>query len=248
MPGFDPPYLEPILGIVFDLDGTLVTTRHDFPKMRRVVIEEAERYGVPRGHLSPAETVMATMSRARDALMALRVPESQFLRFEADATRRIDAVELEALPTVAPRPGAAALLKELVERDYRLGLLTRSSDQFCRLALRQAELGDYFPFLRTRSSPGPSKPSPESLLTLLKEMEVPPHRALVVGDHPMDAETALGARVRFYGILPEPPIPPSAPTTERLRTAGATAVARNLAELARQLGLPPLPGVPLPVS
>ncbi len=29
-----PRYVEPLLGLVFDLDGTLVLSRHDFGRMR----------------------------------------------------------------------------------------------------------------------------------------------------------------------------------------------------------------------
>ena len=241
MPGLDPSYLEPILGVVFDLDGTLILSDHDFRKMRAAVVVAAEQHGVPRGTLAPGESVHATMETARNAFSMLRLPESDLLKFEADANRMIDAIELRALPTVRARPGAEALLAELTRRSYRLGLLTRSSEEFCRAALRATNLAGYFPTLRTRSSTGPSKPSPEALHLLLAEMEVPAHRALLVGDHLLDAQTASGAGVRFYGVLAEPPVPPWAPTLERLQAAGAKAVARDLAELARQLGLPPLP-------
>jgi phosphoglycolate phosphatase len=182
--------------------------------------------------------VHETLERAREAFQTLRFPQGTIYKFEADANHRIDAVEHEALATVVVRPGAGPLLKELEDRGYRLGVLTRSSEQFCRGALATAGLTDFFPFLRTRSAPGPAKPSPEALLILLREMGVPPHRAVVVGDHPMDGETARAAGVRFYALLAEPPVPVGSPTLERLRAAGASAVAQNLGQLARQLGLP----------
>jgi len=240
--GLDPPYVEPILGIVFDLDGTLVLSRHDFPRMRAAVVMAAEHHGLPKGTMRPGDSVAATMAAARDALAALQAPEGAVLKFEAEANRLIDAVEMEALPSVVARPGAPALLAELQRRSYRLAVLTRSSEAFARAALHQAALDPYFPYLRSRSAPGPSKPSPEALEILLKEMGVPPARALLVGDHPHDAETAVGARVRFYAVLAEPPAPPDAPSLDRFRRAGASAVAPDLFELARQLGLPMLPG------
>ncbi len=242
MAGLDPPYLEPILGIVFDLDGTIILSRHDFPKMRAAVVAAAEENGLAPGSLAPGPTVAATMDEAAQRLRALRLPDATLYRFEAEAHRRIDEIELEALPSVGARPGAAQLLGELTRRQYRLGLLTRASDRFCREALAKTGLAPYFPFLRTRSARGPAKPNSDALLLLLKEMEVPVDRAILVGDHPMDGETAVGARVRFYGILAEPPAPPEAPTLDRLRASGAHAVARDLGDLARQLGLPPLAG------
>ncbi len=240
MAGVDPPYVEPIQAIVFDLDGTLITSRHDFPKMRRAIVQMAELHGVPPGVLHPGETVPATMEAARSALTARSVSEGTLYRFEADVNRRIDEIEMEALPSVAARPGAVALLTALSARSYRLGLLTRSCEEFTRRALVAAGLDPFFAFLRSRSAPGPSKPSPEALEILLQEMGIPPHEAILVGDHPMDGQTARGARVRFYGVLEDPGAQPIERNLERLKAAGAVAVAQDLPELARQLGLPKL--------
>src|SRR4029077_12749104 len=183
MPGLDPPFVEPLLGVVFDLDGTLINSHHDFLKMRRSVIALAEHYGVPANTLSPDETIPALMDKARTTLLEAHATEGTLLKFDAEANRRIDELELDALPGVSPRRGAAALLTLLTARGYRLGLLTRSSEQFSRTALEKTGLSGFFPFLRTRSSPGPVKPSPEALLILLREMGVPIDRSLLVGDH-----------------------------------------------------------------
>jgi HAD superfamily hydrolase (TIGR01549 family) len=239
MPSSDaaPRYLEPLLGVVFDLDGTLVLSQHDFGRMRREVIRLAERAGVIPGHLTPTEPIHTIMEKARAELLASSPSEGVALRMEAEAHKLIDAIELEALPRTVARSGADPLLRALTDRGFRLGVLTRSADQFCRAALQKTGLGDYFPYLRSRSSPGPAKPSPESLLLLLNEMGVPPDRALYVGDHQIDAECATRARVRFYGILPDKADGPGAITTDRFLAIGAAAVARDLPDLGRHLGL-----------
>ncbi len=232
-----PRYVEPLLGIVFDLDGTLVLSDHDFARMRREVVRLAERYGVVRGRLRAAQPVHAIMEAAVSELEAQRVPEGTIDRLEAEAHRAIDAIELEALPRTVARPGAEPLLRELTARGYRLAILTRSAEGFCRAALERTGLSTFFPYLRSRSAPGPAKPSPEALHLLLKEMEVPSDRALYVGDHPIDAECATRAGVRFYAVLPESPNGADPVTAERFRTLGAAAVARDLPELARHLGV-----------
>jgi phosphoglycolate phosphatase-like HAD superfamily hydrolase len=140
------------------------------------------------------------------------------------------------LPRTVPRAGAAPLLKSLSARGFRLGLLTRSSETFARQALLRTGLDSYFAYLRSRSAPGPAKPSPEALLLLLKEMEVPLDRALFVGDHLIDAECATRARVRFYAVLPDPSEPTAPTMTEdRFLAAGASAIAKDLPELLRHL-------------
>jgi HAD superfamily hydrolase (TIGR01549 family) len=237
-----PRYLEPLLGIVFDLDGTLVDSSHDFWRMRKEAIAVAQRYGVRPGVLSVDQTIARIMDTASQELQAARVPEGTVFRMEHEVHALIDAIEMEALPRTVPRPGATELLRDLTGRGFRLAILTRSSEEFCRGALTKTSLAEFFPYLRSRSSPGPSKPSPEALLLLLEEMEVPKERALFVGDHAIDAECSTRAQVRFYGVLPDK-VDETSMTIDRFRALGAAAVAKDLPDLARHLGVFQAPGI-----
>ena len=236
--GSQPKFLEPLLGIVFDLDGTLVLSHHDFGRMRSEVIHIAEHYGVPPGHLSVQEPIHRIVESAREELRNSGAPDGLYYRFEAEYQKKIDAIELEALPRTIARPGAKELLKILSLKGFRIGLLTRSSEVFARQALVRTELAPYFEYLRSRSTAGPAKPSPEALLLLLKEMGVPIDRALFVGDHLLDAECARAAHVRFYALMPDPSEAAnthSTMTEDRFLAAGAAAIANDLPELAHQL-------------
>ncbi len=236
----EPKFLEPLLGVAFDLDGTLVLSHHDFGRIRREVIRVAERHGVPPGRLSVQEPVHRTVEAARETMRAANLPDGELFRFEAEYQKAIDAIELEALPRTTVRPGAEELLRGLGRRGFRLGILTRSSERFARAALTQTGLAPFFSYLRSRSSAGPAKPSPEALLALLHEMGVPIERALYVGDHFLDAECAVAARVLFYGVLPDPSESADlADAADRFRAVGASAVARDLPELSRYLAAAP---------
>lgn len=227
-----------MLGVVFDLDGTLILTPHQFDKMRKEVIRLAEEHGVTPGHLSVTQTIPALMELASSEIEQASPTEGGRLRFEAAVNHRLDELELEGLDRTEARPGAPELLQALTDRGYRLGLLTRSCRAFTQGALRKTGLAHYLKSQRTRSSPGPVKPDPEALLAVLRELEVPPNRAVYVGDHRMDADCARGARVRFYAVLP---VQAGELGTDvaRFRAANATAVARDLAEVGRQLGVSP---------
>lgn len=238
----EPRFLEPLLGIVFDLDGTLVISRHDFYQMRREVIRLSERYGVNPQHLSTEMPMHRILELSREEIRTSGAADTLLLRYEAEFHKRVDEIEMQALDRTIQRPGAQELMKGLAGRDFRIGLLTRSSEAFARAALVRTGLADYFPFLRSRSSPGPAKPSPEALWHLLKEMKVPPGRALYVGDHLIDAECATSARVRFYAVLPDPSETTAGTmTVDRFLAAGAEAVAKDLFELGRhlQVAVPP---------
>jgi HAD superfamily hydrolase (TIGR01549 family) len=234
----DPKFLEPLLGIGFDLDGTLVLSRHDFGRMRSSAIHIAEQYGVPPGHLSVNDPIHRILERAREEIHNSGASDGNLYRFEAEFHKAIDAIEMEALPRTVVRPGAVPLLRGLSDRGFRLGILTRSSEEFARGALVQTGLAKFFPYLRSRSSSGPSKPSPEALLGLLHEMGVPIDRAVFVGDHLLDAECAVAAQVRFYAVLPDPSEAAGSTQSEaRFLAGGAAAVAVDLTHLARQLGV-----------
>ncbi|MGP8158966.1 MAG: HAD family hydrolase [Thermoplasmata archaeon] len=247
-PGSQPKFLEPLLGVVFDLDGTLVLSHHDFGRMRSDVIRIAEHYGIMPGHLSVQDPIHRIVEAAREELRNTGAADSILYRFEADYQRAIDAIELEALPRTVPRPGAPELLKILSLRGFRIGLLTRSSETFARQALVRTQLAPFFSYLRSRSAAGPTKPSPEALLMLLKEMGVPIDRALFVGDHLLDAECARAAGVRFYAVMPDPSeaaASHSTMTEDRFLAAGASAIAKDLPELAHHLTIatpPPVGG------
>jgi phosphoglycolate phosphatase len=236
MDAVDPRYHDPLLGVVFDLDGTLVVSPHPYDKMRRETIRIAEQHGVPPSQLSPHQTIPSLVATAEAEIGRANLPEGTRYRFEAAVNRRLDEIEVEGLAQTSERPGATALLEALTARGYRIGVLTRSCLAFTRGALRKTSLGQYVRAMRTRSDPGPSKPESEALLLLLRDLEVPADRAVFVGDHRMDAECARGAHVRFYAVLPVPP-GELGTDTERFRAAGATAVARDLEELGRQLGV-----------
>jgi HAD superfamily hydrolase (TIGR01549 family) len=232
----EPRFLEPLLGIVFDLDGTLVISRHDFYQMRREVIHLSERYGVNPQHLSVEMPMHRILELSRDEIRTSGAADTLLLRYEAEFHQLVDEIEMQALERTVQRPGARELVQGLAARDFRIGLLTRSSEAFARAALVRTGLAEYFPFLRSRSSPGPAKPSPEALWHLLREMKVPPGRALYVGDHLIDAECATGARVRFYAVMPDPSETTAGTmSVNRFLAAGAEAIATDLFELARQL-------------
>jgi len=246
-PGSQPKFLEPLLGVVFDLDGTLVLSHHDFGRMRNEVIRIAERYGVTPGHLTVSDPIHRIVENAREEMRNSGAPDGVLYRFEADYQKAIDAIELEALPRTVARSGAVELLTTLSGRGFRLGLLTRSSEVFARQALLRTHLASFFAYLRSRSSAGPAKPSPEALLLLLQEMEVPIDRALYVGDHLLDAECARRAGVRFYALMPDPSEAEAAHSTmteDRFLAAGASAIANDLPEMMRHLtiAVPPVVG------
>jgi phosphoglycolate phosphatase-like HAD superfamily hydrolase len=233
---------EDLRGVVFDLDGTLILNRHDFPRMQNAIVELAGRAGAPREGLVVTEPIGTSqiLARTREQLAQVGCSAENLRTFERDVAIELGRIELEAVPRLALRPGAADLLTELTSRGLRLGLFTRGSGPFCDEVLRRLHLEGTFSGIRTRSAPGPAKPSPEALLQLLQSMHLAPREALYIGDQPEDARCAARAKVAFWAVLPDPSAP-SDLTREQFLALGASEVAENLEGIRTLFGPPANP-------
>lgn len=194
-------YHKPYMAVVFDLDGTIIDSSLDFHGMRKAIIEVASHVGVPPGELHTTENVVQLMDHAKAKLHQMTGAEALSMRFEGEANRRLDEIEMSALPSAHASPGAKDTLSALHQEGYRLGVLTRSCEGFAKTSLHNAGLLPLFMKLRTRNDSGPAKPHPESLLLLLKDMGVAKDRALYVGDGSQDLECARAAGVDFVALV-----------------------------------------------
>jgi HAD superfamily hydrolase (TIGR01549 family) len=227
-------YHKPYMALVFDLDGTLIDAPHDFHAMRKMVIDLAQKSGVPYGELHTTQSIAQIMERATHRLRQLgQGSDGLALRFEGEANRKLDEMEMEMVPKVKPMPGAREVLPELQKQGYRLGVLTRSCEGFAKTSLYNTGLLPLFSKMRTRNDSGPAKPDPQSLLILLKDMGVAKDRALFIGDGSQDLECSKAAGVDFIGMAH--PGEKAAEVEAELLRLGAFRVVRSFAALQKQI-------------
>ena len=231
--------MGPPRGVVFDLDGTLVLSHHDFGRMREAILRVASKYGAPRESLVQPETLgtSATMASAHRALTKLDATGSTLARFEIECAQQIDTIEQEAVDRTVERAGAATLLRGQYAAEVQLGLFTRSSDAFCRAVLSKFGWTSLFSSVRTRSAPGPAKPSREALRRLLEKMGLEPPEVVYVEDHLEDARCSSDLGVTFYAVLPDPSSPTSFARGEFL-ALGSAGVVIDLHELVSRFSIP----------
>jgi HAD superfamily hydrolase (TIGR01509 family) len=156
---------------IFDMDGTLTVSAHDFAAIRAEL-------GLPHG-----QPIL-------EALAAL--PE----RVAAPLWRRLDALELELARRARPAPGAEPLLRALQRRGANLGILTRNSLANTEVTLQAAGLRDFFAAedLIAREH-APPKPRPDGIRRLLARWNAPPEQAVMVGDYRFDLEAGRAVGV-----------------------------------------------------
>lgn len=171
---------------IFDLDGTLTESVHDFAAFKASV-------GLP---------VDQPILESLGALAPDRAAEVY------DALDRWErGLALQALAA----PAALALLTELQEAGCRLGILTRNSREVALLTLHAAGFAAFFEADHVLGrAEAPPKPSPAGVLRLLAAWRAAPADAVMVGDWDFDvmAGRAAGVQTILVDRLGRFPVPP----------------------------------------
>src|SRR5438874_1004570 len=110
-----------VRAVLFDLDGTLVHTRIDFARMRRVALELVTEFG-----LDPEEyrvlDVLGILAAA-----STQLPDSRI--FLERAEEALVEIELAACDGAVEAEGAVETLSWLRREGIRVGIVTRNSPQ-----------------------------------------------------------------------------------------------------------------------
>lgn len=186
--------MDHLLGIVWDLDGTLLDTLED---LTGSVNRTLRTYGMPE---RTQQEVRAFLGNGAERLLRLSVPDGTD---EAAFQQVLDTFREDYarhnLDHTAPYEDITALLKLL--RSCGVGMAVVSNKpEFAVDALRRRFFENTVE-LAIGDAPGrPRKPSPEGTLEALKVLGVLPEQALLVGDSEVDIETARRAGMHCLSV------------------------------------------------
>jgi len=188
--------------VIFDLDGTLIHSRIDFSEMKRNLISIYTEHGVPATILSMDYTLTTNMKNAREYLLE-KGDINSVGKLEAQVESKLEEIELSTLLLIKPVENAREVVENLRSRGIGVGILTRGSRRYARLALKMTRLEPFIDHMMCRDdSPWwEAKPNGVALLRLVGKMGVRTQDCLVVGDHVMDMECALNTGALFVGVL-----------------------------------------------
>lgn len=191
-------------GIVFDLDGTLINSNVDFTEMKRRMIRVLEEHGAPKDLLTPRQTTVVILEKAEEVWKEQGKPEAEREGLRAKMDELMDAVELEAIPTVSAMEGAVEAVRRLKEMGYELAVLTRSHCAYAIEALKKTGMTEYFDFILGRGETPKPKPYAEALQHTAECMGLGIDEIVFVGDHHIDFTCAENARCHFIGVRSGP--------------------------------------------
>lgn len=163
--------------LIFDLDGTLVTSQINFPAIY-------QKLG-----LKPGSSIVEYVN-------SLKEPERQW------ALDVVHHFEDESAQLSKINPGIGSLLDKLIARQVNIAVFTLNSRA---TALKTLELNNIsIPLLIAREDAQP-KPNPEGLLKICDYYSTSPEKALFVGDYKYDLMAGKNANIKTALYAPTIP-------------------------------------------
>ncbi len=163
---------------IFDMDGTLTESLHDFPAISRAL-------GLPDD-----EPILEALAK---------LPDDE----AADRNRQLNQIELEIAHQATPQPGAYELLSDLKEQGRQVGILTRNTKAIAHETLAACGLAEFFaPNDVLGRSCCPPKPQPDGILQLLSAWSATPAEAVMTGDHKFDLVAGRNANAMAVYLDP----------------------------------------------
>lgn len=181
--------------IIFDFDGTLCDTRSNIIIAFRATMEHL---GLD---MRDEETCGATIGLTlRDGFKSM-YPDFDDAKIDycVETYREIFAERRkELMPDLFP--GVKETLEALHKRGYRMTIATSRLTDSLMLFMRHHGIDHYFEYAVGSDSVTHHKPHPEPALKTLRELNIAPSEAIMVGDMPVDIAMAHNAGIRAIGV------------------------------------------------
>jgi phosphoglycolate phosphatase len=217
-----------VVGVLFDVDGTLVTFKFDVGGTRKALIEEMGRRGFSTDTLDLSSSTQKIMDTAR--AQAAAGQGSSFEEFRKAVFAILDSFEVKSVGTTSILPGVKETLDTLRARGARLAVLTNSGRMAADDSLRRAGLADRFEFVMTRDDTEIMKPRPEGVTMAAAKLGLAKSSVYYVWDSLLDVQATRAAGVRMVGVAT------GNYSMERLRAEGADWAIPDITRLGAILG------------
>jgi phosphoglycolate phosphatase len=182
---------------VFDCDGTLIDSQVN---ILRAMGQSFARHGLAP---PPDHAIRRVVGLSLVESMQMLLPDAEHaLHISLAQDYKTAFQRLRADRTLDPEPlydGVAALLDDLRDAGWLMGVATGKSDRGLALALAHHGLSDHFITLQTADR-HPSKPHPSMLRAALAEAGVATSDAVIIGDTVFDMVMGANAGVRAIGV------------------------------------------------
>lgn len=188
---------KPVLGVIFDLDGVIVSTDNcHYLAWKKMADEE----GIPFDRTINER--LRGVSRMESLSIILEKATKEYTDAEKEAmAARKNGYYVELIGSLTPDDmlaGAMDTLHMLKEKGIRIAI--GSSSRNTPIILRQIQLDNAFDAVADGNAITRSKPDPEVFLLAAKLLGLPAENCLVVEDADAGVEAALAGGMRVLGV------------------------------------------------
>ncbi len=184
--------------LIFDLDGTLVDTRRDLFNAVNYALRQLGKNELDLQNLT--SYVGDGLSKLLER--ALVNPSGSELEIARRHFHYFYSAHLADFSQ--PFAGISAMLEHFAEK--KKAVLTNKPQEFTDALLQRLEICKYFKMIIGGQPNLKLKPDPEAVLKILRHFEVPPSRAMIIGDGENDILAGKAAGIMTgavtYGFRP----------------------------------------------
>jgi phosphoglycolate phosphatase-like HAD superfamily hydrolase len=191
------------VAILFDIDGTLITTGGAGAASWRLAFDEL--YGIPADIGEFTDTGMTDPEVGRQTFAAVMHREPERKEFTRLSERRLHYLRQTVDESDGYRvlDGVERLLDDLIDDGYLLGLVTGNLEAAAHIKLHRARLNRFFSYGGYGSDSTDRGELTRIALrraSLVYGETVLPEQALAVGDTPLDVKGAHAAGIECVGV------------------------------------------------
>lgn len=179
--------------IIFDLDGTLIDSLDDLACATNHMLRSMGRTEASR------EQVRGYVGQGARRLVERAMPDATPEELEEGLARFLVYNEEHIVDRTRLYPGAEETLAALRDAGTILTVVSNKNVALCSKVLKTLGADGYFACIIGADSLAERKPSPEPLLKVLRDFEVAPERAAIVGDSINDIAAGKAAAVATVG-------------------------------------------------
>ena len=207
---------EKILGVIFDMDGVIVSTDNShYLAWKRMADEEGIEFD------RTINERLRGVSRMESLAIILEKADKEYSEAEKQAmAARKNGYYVELIGSLTENdilPGAMDTLNGLKEEGIKVAV--GSSSRNTPIILKQIGLSDFFDAVADGNAIKNSKPDPEVFLLAAKLLNLDPANCLVVEDADAGVQAALAGGMRVLGVGSASVNPTATFTAENLETA-----------------------------
>jgi HAD superfamily hydrolase (TIGR01549 family) len=171
--------------VVFDLDGTLISSHETIYKATHQALKEINIHTI-----MPEEIFYNMIGLHFEDIFrefGFAVPDFEhFLKI-------YKSIYFDYIDSSIVYPGVVELIVKLNERKINVGLLTTKGQDQAELILHHFSLYNNFDYVMGRRPGMTHKPSPEPLLKICSDLDVSVSNTLMIGDSEMDIQCGQNA-------------------------------------------------------